>query len=156
MPNYGKKKEAEKSRWKQWPASLLSATTGGARKPPGPIILAHYLNIFLNTDDCLLQPAESTLDILSTGDGGQAQLVTMVYPENKIVIIIHKNSLKWLNCCKLSDKTWAYLPHPATALTHISSSNPPRWQQTHPGQRTVPVPWGGDCSVLTLVKVPHM
>ena len=26
----------EKSKWKQWPASLLSATTGCARKPPGP------------------------------------------------------------------------------------------------------------------------
>ena len=32
-----KKKEEEKNRWKQWPASLPSATTGGARKPPGQI-----------------------------------------------------------------------------------------------------------------------
>ena len=33
---WAKKKEEEKSMWKQWPASLPSTTTGGTRKPPGP------------------------------------------------------------------------------------------------------------------------
>ena len=38
------RKKEEKSRWKQWPASLPSATTCGAHKLPGPIMLLIYLN----------------------------------------------------------------------------------------------------------------
>ena len=34
-----KKEKKRKRRWKQLPASLPSATTGAANKPPGPIIL---------------------------------------------------------------------------------------------------------------------
>ena len=29
-------REKRKSQWKEWPATLAPATTGGARKPPGP------------------------------------------------------------------------------------------------------------------------
>ena len=37
-----KEEEEEKRRWKQWPALLSSATTGGARKLPGPIHIRYF------------------------------------------------------------------------------------------------------------------
>ena len=49
-PGLKERKREKKSRWKQWPASLPSATTGGACKPPGPI--RQYVSVRANLDFC--------------------------------------------------------------------------------------------------------
>ena len=44
-----KKEEEEKNRWKQWPASLPSATMGGTQKPPGPKVCVNNGQLHLGT-----------------------------------------------------------------------------------------------------------
>ena len=43
----------KKSRWKQWPDSFPSATTGGARKPPGPKV-ASFMPVMFVLLKCFL------------------------------------------------------------------------------------------------------